>query len=42
MQLIRELIQTSDVMVLNLTPFVVNIPSLYNFFLSNMDKVFYN
>ena len=32
----------SEMMVPNLIPFVENIPSLYENFLSNMDKGFYN
>ena len=38
----RKSIQTSDMMVPNLNPFIVNISSLYKKLLPNMHKGFYN
>ena len=37
-----QVIQTSDILVPTLNPFVVNIPSLQKKMLPNMDKGFYN
>ena len=36
------MIQTSDMIMPNLTPFVVNIPNLQKKILFNIDKGFYN